>query len=497
MKPNHVLLAGLLALHGAGTVTTGVAQNPPPGQVWTYSLIEGSTFIKDCPVCDHVTVPLRVRGTFNLVLTAENLLFTQYEVGDIALATVPGAPTPYSVQGTGTYQFGGEVALQQTMGLELHINDGSTNELVYFTNAVAQAERVLPMIDIEVDEVTKSQARVYRLHLVAMPFREIWFSTAGGMTPGNPQLPVNHLSPGDLLSHTGRVVKSQAEFLNNLELMPSPSGDLGVDALDIRPGGESLFSLNANLTSTNLGPIQHGDLLSDRGRIVRTNQDLMANFGLMPPAMDVGLDAVHVMPDGEILFSINTDVFSELLGTNLFHGDILSDKGYVFRTNQKLLSRFHPDKVDHDYGLDALYLWPSGELWFSTEEGFTDGQLGPVLAGDLLSDQGYRVFGNLELVSAFQPLEGLADFGLDAVFVVTDATPPAPAPPVLRGIKVDSATGASTINWEGQGRVFQLEGAYQVTGPYSPVEPISPTLLFTDPAGQGLKSASFYRLRQW
>jgi hypothetical protein len=108
MKPNHVLLAGWLALHGACMVTTGVAQNLPPGQVWAYRLIEGSTFINDCPVCDRVSIPLRVRGTFNLVLAAANPLLSQYEVSDIALATVPGAPTPYSVQGTGTYQFGGD-----------------------------------------------------------------------------------------------------------------------------------------------------------------------------------------------------------------------------------------------------------------------------------------------------------------------------------------------------------------------------------------------------
>jgi len=64
----------------------------------------------------------------------------------------------------------------------------------------------------------------------------------------------------------------------------------------------------------------------------------------------------------------------------------------------------------------------------STEEGFNDTQLGLIREGELLSDQGYIVFRNLELTSSFAPAEDMADFGLDAIYVVTNATPPAPVP---------------------------------------------------------------------
>ena len=57
-----------------------------------------------------------------------------------------------------------------------------------------------------------------------------------------------------------------------------------------------------------------GDLLSSAGRVVRRNNDLTRNLGLMPIAPDVGLDAVDIIAGGEILFSINQDVFSETLG---------------------------------------------------------------------------------------------------------------------------------------------------------------------------------------
>src|SRR5207249_12000805 len=149
--------------------------------------------------------------------------------------------------------------------------------------------------------------------------------------------------------------------------------DTGIDALDIAPGGEILFSLNVDVFSETLGPIRHGDLLSDRGAIVRRNRDLMAAFAPAETNADFGLDAAQVMTNGEIYFSTTTNVVAPQIGT-LFRGDILSDKGSLIRSNQQLLSRFSlpPELVFHDYGLDAIYVWPGGEIWFSTEEGFND-----------------------------------------------------------------------------------------------------------------------------
>ena len=110
--------------------------------------------------------------------------------------------------------------------------------------------------------------------------------------------------------------------------------------------------------------------------------------------------------------------------------EALNDRGLETLTPLQLVNwsneegaRFRPPLVVPDYGLDAVHVWPSGEIWFSTEEGFQDGALGPIAAGDLLSDQGYVVYRNLELLGPFAPIEDLADFGLDALFLVSDAVP--------------------------------------------------------------------------
>jgi hypothetical protein len=88
-----------------------------------------------------------------------------------------------------------------------------------------------------------------------------------------------------------------------------PAPDLGLDAVDMLPGGEMAFSLGSGIFSTTLGQLQPGDLLSNKGHIIRRNQDLLAAFLTDPATNDVGLDAVHVLENGEILFSITTNVF--------------------------------------------------------------------------------------------------------------------------------------------------------------------------------------------
>jgi hypothetical protein len=63
---------------------------------------------------------------------------------------------------------------------------------------------------------------------------EIWFSTANGFTSTNQFDPTNQISAGDLLSNRGRVVKQNSDLMGWLGLMP-PVPDLGLDAVQVRP----------------------------------------------------------------------------------------------------------------------------------------------------------------------------------------------------------------------------------------------------------------------
>ncbi len=495
MKPGlPLLLLWTVALIGP-VIWPLNAQTNSPSPAWTYRLLEGSYLIDDCLPCARPTIMQPMRGSFTLVLTEDNPLLARYELRDLSfVAASPGA-MPYRLVGRGTWTIGGEVGVLQDMTLEVGLTDPSaltTNKV--FTNDVRTIDRAWPIIDIHLEQTDANLFRFYSLHLLAAPLREIWFSTTAGFTAGKWQSPTNRVNAGDLISDSGRVVRSNGELIGRLGIMPGFT-DRNIDAVDVAAGGEILFSLNQDNFSETLGVLHHGDLLTDRGAIFRSNQELMSAFAPADTSVDYGLDAVQVMTNGEIYFSIATNVVSQKIGM-LFRGDLLSDHGRLVRSNPQLLSRFHPSVVDLDYGLDALYVWPGGEIWFSTEEGFNDNQLGQILSGDLLSDQGFVVFHNLELVSSFAPLEDVSEFGLDAIYIVTDATPPAPAPRML-SIQRSAESQAIALQWDGSGHVFQLEKGNALPGIFYPASPILPDLKWVDFGATQTNVAGFYRVRQW
>ena len=495
MNLRRIISIGSLCVATLAMRAPASAQIPANGRVWKYVLLEGSYLIDDCPACGRPTILQPMRGSFDLLALDNNPLFSRYELRNISFIAGSKTTIAYRVTGGGIYRIGGEVALLQDLTLQVSIDNGFTNKSSFFTNQLESLGRPWPMIETSVDQTNGTLTQVYHLNLVAAPMREIWFSTVSGFTSANLPQPNNRGGRGDLLSSSGRVVKSNPLLLGRLGFIPG-TVDLNMDAVDIGPGGEIFFSLDTDMFSETLGQIRNGDLVSNRGRIVHRNPELTQEFGLDLTTGDVGLDAIVIKDDGEILFSLAKDTFSPKLGTTIGHGDLLSTHGRIVKTNQQLLSRFHPAIANHDYGLDALYIWPSGEIWFSTEEGFQDQLLNTVTAGDLLTDQGAIVYRNLELLAAFAPLEDLADFGLDGLFAVTDATPPALSP-TISAITIDRGTGNLSVQWDGPGRVFQLERADEVVEPYSPVGPIVPDLTFMDAGVLTNHARSFYRLQQW
>lgn len=471
-------------------IAAGMAGGPlvcPAQTEMSYMLLEGSTLTEDCAICDRPAIIVPLRGTFQLVLREQNPLFTTYDVQEIRFQS-QAEMWPYVVTGQGTYEIGGEVALEQRMLLNLQINDLPD---IVLEHGELPEEWSWPMIDVSISQEPVDPMQVFSMHLIAAPVREIWFSTGTSFTSGALQQSV---SSGDLLSHVGRVVKSNFALVGNLGIMPIVP-DLGLDAADIAPGGEVLFSIKEDVHSETLGLLQDGDLLSERGRIVRTNQELTSSFGPMPPAPDVGLDAVLMMDNGKILFSIEEELFSEGLGVTLRPGDLLSDKGVIIRTNEQLLAEFEPVKGQGDVGLDAIHVWPGGEIWFSTEVGFQSGRLGAIGDGDLLSDTGSIVLRNLELLAPFAPLEKLGNFGLDSLFLVIEEGLPTSSVREIR-LTVEDGSGDVRIEWLSDERVFQVEQADEPGGPYVPLGDISPEMIGTDKAARG-KAKSFYRIREW
>ena len=472
----------------------GIGEIRAAAASWHYRLIEGGEWVDDCPACGRPTLRLPIRGQFTMELVEETPIGSRYELRDIDFQAGMGTDGDLRLSGTGVFEVGGEVVLRQAMRLELRVEGLGETIHRTFTNEITTVSRQWPMLDISLNEISGTPLQTYRLVLRAAPLREIWFSTANGMTSGNSDPPFERISSGDLLTGDGRVVRSNSDLLGRLGFMPA-TPEIGIDALEVQPGGEIWFSLTEPMFSETLGLLQEGDLLSERGRVVRRNQDLIAVFQFVGEPVDLGLDAVHVLPDGEIWFSLRTVAFSEALGVTIGVGDLLSERGYIVRSVKELLANFKPEPPDSDIGLDALYAWPSGEIWFSVESGFVSPTAGGIQRGDILSDQGFIVIRNLDLVQPFSPLEDLADFGLDGLWLVTDLALASEKGPAL-ALPSLQAEGELELNWDGPGRVFQVERASDPAGPYAPASPILPALQWRHRV-ESASGQEFYRVRQW
>ena len=207
--------------------------------------------------------------------------------------------------------------------------------------------------------------------------------------------------------------------------------------------GDLWYSTEIDFTSGGVGwitPVYDGDLLTLEDCIYLRNNQLTANLGIMPPVPDLGLDAVTREPADPtteyprpILFSLETTVWSETLGT-ILHGDLLSMDGTIVRRESELWDAFDPLAIPiSGTGLDAVnvplatYPIDMGYL-FSVEVGFYSLALGRYISdGDLLAEAGFVYRTHAQLMQYFHPLtaEGEPmepDFGLDAVWVAPNGT---------------------------------------------------------------------------
>jgi hypothetical protein len=287
----RIITALMYFLAGIGSI---FAQDPTPTrQRVSYTLLEGSYFVDDCLICGRPTIYQPLRGTFDLVLVQYTPPYIGYAIQNLDFAT-EGPWFKRHITGQDTYVRFEEFARLQDMTLAVKVTDEYTNRMAYFTNQTRVANQPDPLIQANLMETNGTLLQTFSLQLFAAPVREIWFSTLRSFTSTNRNTPTNKISAGDLLSTRGRVVKRNIDLVGRLGVMPGVP-DLGLDALDVTARGEILFSIPVDVFSETLGPIQHGDLLSNRGAIVRRNQDLLAAFKPASSA-DAGLDPCRSCP---------------------------------------------------------------------------------------------------------------------------------------------------------------------------------------------------------
>src|ERR1035441_1557638 len=117
----YVAGAMLVVANLALAPTAGGQSSSPP---WFYTLVDGSQLLDDCPICDKLSIPLPMRGTFQLRLLAQGPIYASYALENISFQAGSPGGIIYQATGQGLYEFGGEVANLQSLSLTLLIDDG-------------------------------------------------------------------------------------------------------------------------------------------------------------------------------------------------------------------------------------------------------------------------------------------------------------------------------------------------------------------------------------
>ncbi len=103
-----------------------------------------------------------------------------------------------------------------------------------------------------------------------------------------------YIGAGDLLLSVGKVFMTEAELMRNFKPIDMSARAIGVDAVALRSNGEVWFSVSRDFADARLGKVGNGDVLSDNGRIVCKNLDLLAGFAPLEKLADFGLDGLSI-----------------------------------------------------------------------------------------------------------------------------------------------------------------------------------------------------------
>ena len=232
----------------------------PTSVAWTYSLTGESVMLDDCAICGRAPLIVPLRGTLQLRLIEHGSAFSTYAIESISLRAKTERRT-YTITGKGTYRIGGDRTFMQEASFELEIGNGFSTNTCYLTNAPATPIRGWPMLRVGAAQSNGTLIQRYSIEIAAAPFQEIWLSTAKGFFAKSGDSATNWIGSGDILSHLGRVVRSNDELTSALGLPPGVS-DAGIKDFDVLPGGDIAFSLENPQSSEAAGPVSIGDLLS-------------------------------------------------------------------------------------------------------------------------------------------------------------------------------------------------------------------------------------------
>ena len=455
------------------TLLLAVCLRTHAAQVVHYELLYGSSISQR--VGNSVVGFWAARGAFDLRLTKETPDDLQYSIENL------------EITGGSQVQLGGVGALQIPVGLSPRISLTLTNlgaaVPIRFTNVIITPDRTWPMLALRALQVTDGDA--YTIEIRAAPFHDIWISPAMDFRADAFSNPTNVIHSGDLISIDGRVIKRNADIL-------APFGDItttdhGLDAISFAPRG------GLSISAHDVGSIRDGDILLPNPPRRLSYTDIFTNAAASGMT-DPGIDGIQFTSENAFYFSVKRDsdyATTAGAGVRIRDGDIWwtdlqTHELRLARSREELFSysEYRPWLIDEQVGIDAFYIWPSGEVWFSLRSSWTAHTA-------IYSSDGYGVFTDTFAFQAFKPA---ADPGLDAFLVITDLEE---IPKVQLTLNMHlSSMGVATLEWTPTAGAYQIETADSLFSPFRPASQVIATESFTSQRPL-TAPARFYRVRHW
>ena len=130
-----------------------------------YALSDESRYMTGCfgPCACPVLFLNGMKGTFDLRHVGFDGLYENYEVLNVSW-TVPDTTASFTIQGSGTYRVGGEVAIQQEMKLDLSVGGGPP---LRFDSGLVSGGGSFPRITVDISLHQNTACRDTVIHVDA------------------------------------------------------------------------------------------------------------------------------------------------------------------------------------------------------------------------------------------------------------------------------------------------------------------------------------------
>jgi len=165
------LIAALLGASVSALFASPAAAQANAAHGFDYRLDDGAMFQRGCfaPCLCPAGLRLPIHGTFRLTPTDSSPLFDDYTVSNVDWTVTQPDGTTIPIVGSGTFRYGGEVAITEELSLDLVVGNEPVES---FDSGLVVAQAPFPLLDLTIS-IHNAYCFDTVIRVVARPFPKI------------------------------------------------------------------------------------------------------------------------------------------------------------------------------------------------------------------------------------------------------------------------------------------------------------------------------------